>query len=237
MQDTLRALRTLQEIDQQIFRVREELRRLPAERAQRRAQIDTQRAAREQMVASARDLRFRIHEIEDLTTQQRQRMRKVEHQANSTRSDMALLAAYQHEIRTLKREISSSEEEGLALVDQAEAAEADLARLEAEIESAEAVFGEFSGNVERELAQARQRLERLQQERRQRHDSGNIEPDALALYERLLEAREGIALAELDGRICQMCFMEVTPNQYVRVVRGTEVVQCPSCDRILHLRA
>ena len=41
----------------------------------------------------------------------------------STRSDMALLAAYQHEIKTLKRDISSAEEEGLGLVEQAESAE------------------------------------------------------------------------------------------------------------------
>jgi predicted nucleic acid-binding Zn-ribbon protein len=236
MQDTIRSLRALQEIDQQIFRVREELRRLPAERAQRQAQIEAQRTAREQVAGSVRELRFRIHEIEDLTTQQRQRMRKVENQASSTRSDMALLAAYQHEIRTLRRDISSAEEEGLALVEQAEGAEAEVARMDAELESAEAVFAEFSANVERELADARQRLEKMEGERAQRHDGGTIDPEALALYERLLEAREGVALAELDGRICQMCFMEVTPNQYVRVVRGTEVVQCPSCDRILHLR-
>jgi predicted nucleic acid-binding Zn-ribbon protein len=236
MQETLRALRTLQEIDQQIFRVREELRRLPAERAQRQAQIEVQKAARGVVATSARELRFRIHEIEDMTTLQRQRMRKVENQASSTRTDMALLAAFQHEIRTLKRDISSSEEEGLTLVEQADAAEADLARIDGEIESAEAVFREFSANVERELVEARASLERLESERASRHGGDRIEPEALNLYERLLEAREGVALAELDGRICQMCYMEVTPNQYVRVVRGTEVVQCPSCDRILFLR-
>jgi predicted nucleic acid-binding Zn-ribbon protein len=149
---------------------------------------------------------------------------------------MALLAAYQHEIRTLKRDISSSEEEGLTLVEQADAAEADLARLDAEIESAEAVFREFSANVDSELEAARQRLARLEAERKARQGGERVEPEAFNLYERLLEAREGVALAELDGRICQMCYMEVTPNQYVRVVRGTEVVQCPSCDRILYLR-
>lgn len=236
MQETLRALRALQEIDQQIFRVREELRRLPLERAQRQAQIETQRAARTAVATKARELRFRIHEIEDMTTLQRQRMRKVENQASSTRTDMALLAAYQHEIRTLKRDISSSEEEGLTLVEQADAAEADLARLDGEIESADAVFREFAANVERELVEARARLERLNAERGARHGGERVEPEAFSLYQRLLEAREGVALAELDGRICQMCYMEVTPNQYVRVVRGTEVVQCPSCDRILFLR-
>ncbi len=236
MQATLRALRALQEIDQTIFRVREELRRLPAERMQRRAQVDTVVAQREQAQASARELRFRIREIEDLTSQQRRRMRKVEHEASTSRSDMALLAAYQHELRTLKRDISTAEEEGLGLVEQAEAAESEAARLSAEIAAAEPVLAEFTHNVERELEQARARLERLSTQRLASRTGADFDGEAFVLYERLLEVREGVALAELEGRICQMCFMEVTPNLYVRVVRGTEVVQCPSCDRILYQR-
>src|SRR5262245_57494452 len=102
MQETIRALLALQEIDQDVFRVREELRRLPAERAQRRTRIDARIAQRKAAEERARSLRFRIREIEDMTTQQRQRMRKVENQATSTRQDMALLAAFQHEVKTLK---------------------------------------------------------------------------------------------------------------------------------------
>jgi predicted nucleic acid-binding Zn-ribbon protein len=119
MQQTLRALRALQELDQQIFRLREELRRLPEERARRRAQIDQLSARRAETEARARELAARIREIEDMTTMQRQRMRKVEGEAANSRGDMALLAAFQHQVRTLKRDISIAEEEGLALVEQA----------------------------------------------------------------------------------------------------------------------
>lgn len=237
MQETIRALLALQEIDQDIFRVREELRRLPAERAQRRARIDARIAQRKAAEERARSLRFRIREIEDLTSQQRQRMRKVENQATSTRQDMALLAAFQHEVKTLKRDISTAEEEALGLIEEAEGAEAELAALKSEIDEAERVFAEFDANATREGAQAQERLARLQAELERRKHGGAIPPDALSTYTRLLEAREGMALAELDGRICQMCFMEVTPNLFVRVVRGTELVQCPSCDRILYQRA
>ena len=58
----------------------------------------------------------------------------------------------------------------------------------------------------------------------------------LQLYERLLQAREGVALAELEGKICQGCFMEVPSNLYVTVARGTKLAQCPSCDRIFYIR-
>ena len=237
MQETIRALLSLQEIDQDVFRVREELRRLPAERSRRRAALDARTATLRATQERAKSLRFRIREIEDMTTQQRQRMRKVENQAASTRQDMALLAAFQHEVKTLKRDISTAEEEALGLIEEAEAAEAEVAAIKAELEEGERVFGEFDGNVKRETAAAEARLAQLQAELERRKHGEDIPAEVLSTYTRLLEAREGIALAELDGRICQMCYMEVTPNMFVRVVRGTEVVQCPSCDRILYQRA
>jgi len=236
MHDTLRALRALQELDQEIFALREELRRLPEERAKRRQAIDTTIAALQTARVRDADLRARIKEIEDHTTIQRQRQRKVESEAMNSRSDVALMAAFQHQAKTLKRSISKAEEEGLGLVEEAEGVTAEMERLQAEVTEAEEVFAEFSGNVEAEMAAARGRLDELESERAGRM-SDDVGPESLELYERLLAAREGVALAELDGRICQGCYMEVPSNLYVRAARGTSLTQCPSCDRIFYIRA
>jgi uncharacterized protein len=235
MQDTIKALRALQELDQEIYRCRDELKRLPEERAGRRAQIDVLIAKKDEAQRRALDARVKIKEIEDLTTIQRQRQRKVEHEAANSRSDKALLAAYQHQIRTLKKDISQAEEEGLALVSDAEAVEGEVVKIKNEIEQAEKLFAEFDANVKQELAVARTKLAELEKQRATRM-SPNIEPESFALYEKLLASREGVALAELESRICQACYMEVPVNLYVRVARGTQVVQCPSCDRIFFIR-
>lgn len=236
MQQTIAALLALQELDTQIYRLRDQLRRLPDERSARRAQIDAMIARRDETQRKAQESRLKIKEIEDLTTIQRQRMRKVEHESSQTRSDMALLAAYQHQIRTLKRDISQAEEEGLALVSDADAVEGEAARMKSEIEAAETVFAEFAQNVERELAAARKQLGQLEAKRKERLNP-DVQPEAFSLYERLLLSREGVALAELDSRICQQCYMEVPVNLYVRVAKGDRVVQCPSCDRIFFVRS
>jgi len=235
MQQTIAALLALQELDTEIYRLRDELRRLPDERAARRAQIDAMIARKDETAARSRQSRLKIKEIEDLTTIQRQRMRKVEHESTQTRADMALLAAYQHQIKSLKRDISQAEEEGLALVSDADAVEAEAARMAAEIEQSEQVFAQFARNVELEVAQAREKLAALETRRRQRL-SPEVQAEAFALYERLLASRAGVALAELDSRICQQCYMEVPVNLYVRVAKGDRVVQCPSCDRIFYVR-
>ncbi|MBL8804937.1 MAG: hypothetical protein JNN27_23265 [Planctomycetes bacterium] len=236
MQQTIAALLALQELDTEIYRLRDELRRLPEERAARRAQIDAMIARKDETAGRARASRLKIKEIEDLTTIQRQRMRKVEHESTQAKVDVALLAAYQHQVKSLKREISQAEEEGLALVSDADAVEAEAKRIQGEIEQAEKVFADFAQNVERELAVARQKLGELEGRRKQRL-SPDVDREAFALYERLLGSREGVALAQLDSRICQQCYMEVPVNLYVRVAKGDRVVQCPSCDRIFYVRS
>jgi len=236
MQAVLQALLSLQEIDRDIFRVESELKRLPAERSARRAEIDKRLARLSDLRERAKALRVRVKEIDDLTTVQRQRVRKVEGEAASSRGDVALQAAFQHQVRTLKREISSSEEEGLRLVEELEKLEKDAAAQASEIEAEQKVFAEFSGNVDRESEEAKARLSELSGIRQKRM-AADIPSEALALYTRILSSREGVATAELDGRICQACFIQVPVNLVVRVQRGTELVQCPSCDRILFLPA
>ena len=87
-------------------------------------------------------------------------------------------------------------------------------------------------NVKREVSEAQaQRADLLQQ--REACSADGIEPAQLDLYRRLLEQREGEALAELADGHCQSCFVQIPKNLGVRLLRG-ELVQCPSCDRILH---
>ncbi len=234
MQAVLQALLSLQEIDRDLFRAQRELKRLPAERAARKVEIDKRVARLGELRERAKNLRVRVKEIEDVTTTQRQRMRKVENEAGASRNDVALLAAFQHQIRTLKREISTAEEDGLRIVEEVEALEKEVAALAAAILEEQKVFAEFSANIDREMAGAQAEITELSTLRKQRMGT-DIPTEALALYTRILSSREGVATAELDGRNCQACFMEVPVNLVVRVQRGTELVQCPSCDRILFL--
>lgn len=235
MHEALQALLSLQEIDRDIYQVQGELRRLPAEREARRAQITKLETRLQEFNKASHDLRTRIKEIEDHTTQQRQRQRKVENEANSSRGDVALLAAFQHEIRSLKREISNAEEEGLELLEKAEEVEKSVKGLEAELEEGLRIFEEYSSNIEREMGEAQRRLDELEG-RRQSCSASEIQPKDLDLYRRLLDARSGVAMAELEGRNCQGCFMQVPQNLCVRLTRGAALVQCPSCDRILFHR-
>jgi len=234
VQTLLRLLRDLQQLDQDLYRVREELRRLPEELQRRRERIDAEKDKLAHVDKRAFDLRTRIKEIEDMTAMQRQRVRKLEGEAANSRADTALIVAFQHEIRTLKRHINEADEEGVHLVEEAETVQAEHDKLTADIETAERDFRELAANVDREVAAA-EALRAELEARRASQLSGVDSPGVLEQYEKLLEAREGQAIAMLEGRICQGCYVSVPNNIYVRLARALELVPCPSCGRILYL--
>jgi len=233
MQETIQVLLSLQELDTKLFSVKDELRRLPAERERRRASIDARIATRDQLDEEVQRLQRVVKEVEEDTTVKRQRMRKLENQLNDA-TDAALIAGFQHEIRELKRYVSQAEEEALESVARVEElAEKRVALLE-EIEEEEKVFAEFEENMKAEVQDATKRRDELESERSERL-TGDLDRNVLDVYERLLDAREGMSLSMLDGRTCTACYMEVPQNLYVRIARAMELVLCPSCGRILYL--
>jgi predicted nucleic acid-binding Zn-ribbon protein len=235
VRQTLRILRSLQELDRDLYRLHDELRRFPQEVTRKREKVRVESDRLAETEKRLQDARVRLKEIEDMTTSQRQRVRKLEHEAGEARADAALLVAFQHEIRTLKRDIGEAEEEGLTLVTEIERLTQERETMRGAVAELEKEFSEYATNVDKESKGTMDRAQHLERERRQR-GSAELSPDVLGLYEKLLASREGQALAELDGRVCQGCYVSVPNNIYVRLARFTELVPCPSCGRILYLR-
>jgi predicted nucleic acid-binding Zn-ribbon protein len=235
LRDTLRILRGLQELDRDLYHLQDELQRFPQEVARRREKLDAENARLAELEKRLTETRVRIKEIEDLTTGQRQRVRKLEGEASEVRADAALHVAFQHEIRSLRRDIGEAEEEGLTLMEEAERLTKERDALRAVVQQLDGEVSEHAANVEREAGEVRARARAMQTERKRRGTS-ELAPDVLGTYEKLLEAREGQAMAELDRRVCQGCYVSVPNNIYVRLARSTELVFCPSCGRILYLR-
>jgi uncharacterized protein len=234
LRQTLKILRSLQELDRDLYRLQDELRRFPQEVTRKREKLRQESERLAEVEKKLTEAKVRVKEIEDMTSSQRQRVRKLEHEAGESRADAALLVAFQHEIRTLKRDIGEAEEEGLTLLSEAERLGQERAVLKAAVAELEKEFEQYASNVDKEAKQTMDRAQAMERERKQR-GSSQLAPDVLGQYEKLLASREGQAMAELNGRVCQGCYVSVPNNIYVRLARSTELVPCPSCGRILYL--
>jgi predicted nucleic acid-binding Zn-ribbon protein len=232
MQETLRTLWGIQEIDRDLFRVGEELKRLPAERAARERKLDELRAqiqAGKDEVTSVED---RVKEFENQAMTQRQKIRKLEDESESSR-DMAFVEACRYEVRELQREIKRNERVCVEMLVASEEKGEGLKEFEERLTVEEGNFVELSDGIDREIADAEGRKATLESSRTERLGEG-VNPDTLNLYNRLLGARDGQAMALVDSQVCQACYMSIPPNMNVQLARGTKVIQCPSCDRILY---
>jgi predicted nucleic acid-binding Zn-ribbon protein len=65
-------------------------------------------------------------------------------------------------------------------------------------------------------------------------EARDIEAPLLAKYDQLLKMRKMLAVASLDGDICSACHVRLRPVVAQHVRRGTEIVTCDSCQRILY---
>ena len=231
MQETLRTLWGIQEIDRDLFRVGEELKRLPAERAARERKLEELRAQIQAGKDEATGVEERVREIETQAMTQRQKIRKLEDESESSR-DMAVVEACRYEVRELQREIKRNERICVEMMVESEEKVEGLKGHEERLSVAEGDFAELSDGITREIQDAEGRKATLETSRSERLGDG-VNADALDLYNRLLSARDGQAMALVDSQVCQACYMSIPPNMNVQLARGRQVIQCPSCDRIL----
>jgi predicted nucleic acid-binding Zn-ribbon protein len=111
--------------------------------------------------------------------------------------------------------------------------------LDRNVKAAEASLKTEKAQVEGEKQQARERTAADQKAsndlstERARIVSSTT-PAAYQRYERARKARKGIGIAEaVDGR-CSACNLTLRPQFFQDLKRGSEIMSCESCQRILY---
>ena len=64
--------------------------------------------------------------------------------------------------------------------------------------------------------------------------SSNIPKNILKQYDRVRQARNGTALAQIKNNACQGCFMELPPQVISETKLGQRMVACDNCNRLLY---
>jgi predicted nucleic acid-binding Zn-ribbon protein len=57
---------------------------------------------------------------------------------------------------------------------------------------------------------------------------------ALEMFNRVLKARQGIAVAQAIGGHCSICHVRLRPQVYNTIITNDKIVQCDSCQRVLY---
>lgn len=234
MDALLKQLLEMQAIDTELRRVEGELVALPKELSSRDGEMKRAKEAVAANKDAIKKAQAEAKNHENEIKAREEKIEKFEGEANRVR-DNAQLFAIQHQIKTLREEIGGFEDKALALFTKVEELEAEGKKLAAHLAEAEAVFQRFQKNVEIEVDARKKDKATLQEKRKTL--APTIKAEVFSKYERILTVREGVAMAAVEGNICQGCYIEVVPNDCNKLLSGKELVTCRQCNRILYLPA
>ena len=227
----LTALLALQQLDSAAEAARKRLGEIPAaEKAIAQAIEDARAATETAKTAQAANQTARRALEKDIAGVDTRLARFDDHKAavKTNQEYTALL----HEISTAKSEKDALEDKLLVLMEQADAHTSELKAAQAAVAAEETKAAAARKALDADRAALIAEIERLAGERRKA--AADVDARTIALYEQLIKGRRGVAVARMNGEICDACHVRLRPHVTQQIRRNDSIVQCDSCQRILY---
>jgi hypothetical protein len=138
----------------------------------------------------------------------------------------------QNDIASLKRYLSTLEDEQLIAMLALEDKETILKKASSTLAAAQAQFISQTADLTGEKSKINDILQRLMGER-----DAALKPlsdESIAIYKRLREQKRGIAVALAEDGACKACGSELRPEEMQSARNPNTIVYCDSCGRILY---
>ena len=231
MLEAIEKLLVLQDRDRKLRRVEAELAHIEPERqtfktrsGSVQAQLDHARMRVKQMESDRKRLELDVEAkktlIEKYANQQLQTRKNEEYKALA------------HEIETCKADISKIEDQEIDLMEQAEQAQKEMARLTKEAEGAKKFTDDQVSQLGARELNLKVELAELQSNRAEL--ASVVDAGVRARYERLTKSKGENVVVGVTHGVCGGCHMKLPPQTLVACQSNQEVVTCNSCGRILY---
>jgi hypothetical protein len=233
LNSALSQLISLQEVDVEIKRLREEIESLPLRRQELEQQFDDSVKGylelKQQLDEALAQKRWLEAELE-AEQQKHQKFKNDLMKATNEREYTTAL----REIDVARKTVSTLETEVLKLMESTEKLDAQIKERTPEMESRRIEVDRQLAEWSEAVTANQQQLGALIAERSEKIKV--LSPDARATYERLSRMRSGFALAEARDWSCLACRMTIRPQVFNDIRKGDSIITCESCGRILYFK-
>ncbi|MCF6179825.1 MAG: C4-type zinc ribbon domain-containing protein [Geopsychrobacter sp.] len=232
MHEKMNLLRELQEVDQELVL------------------IVTERTRYEEELQEIGEEREKIQQMADELSTQLEALKKEESQFQqellAEKDQIEKVEGRLPEIQTQKEYVAVLKEIDMAkkasIETQTKIAEKDkaISELQADFDEKQtklAAITEKSDARKAEVNKIFAASEKTCKARRATRDSlaKDLPNSLLSKYQRIFSRRGGLAVARVVEGACLGCNMQLPPQQYNRLQRGTELQSCPHCNRLLYI--
>lgn len=221
----------LQEVDNRLADLDREISALPKHIAEiEKKLVAHERKLEADRAALAANQKDRKKCDADIQTQE-QKISKLKDQMLGAKSN-EVYRAFQNEIEFCQTEIRKCEDRILALMTESEP-------LDRNVSAAEVALKTEKTQVEAEKQQARERGETVEKasadlKKERAEIVAGITPAVYSRYMRIRKMRRGIGVAEAAEGRCTACNMSLRLQFFQDLKKGTQVMSCESCGRILY---
>jgi len=230
LQNTLYSLIELQEIDLKLDKVQKEKGDLPRiveelrnKITERQAQLTTQKEEISRLKVEIKKLELELKTGKNQLDKYEAQLYKVK-----TNKEYDAIANETDNVKKKNREIENkvlhSQENMEKLVNSNESIDKELLQLKKEFDENNAVLQEkISASAEEENL--------LRQERH--IVAHHLTSQQISSYERIRDAKKGMAVAYCNGGVCSGCYSFIPPQTVVEIRNMKRMYHCESCGRIL----
>jgi len=231
--EQLSALIELQHLDRKIIAYNNTIKTIPDKISAMDPPIKKAEAELNEAKARYDALEKKKRDRELAVDEQKEKVEKAKARTADIKDNKAY-HAHLKEIETLERMTFEAEDEILALMEKLEPLGAELEKageaLDVQKRKAEALKKELDA----EVVEAKKELEAMKAGRGRYTEP--LEKKNFDLYMDLLTNHGGIAVARVEGEICEGCSMSIMPQLCAEVRKGVGIIQCPQCKRILYYK-
>jgi predicted nucleic acid-binding Zn-ribbon protein len=225
-------LRDLQEIDQEISALEKT----------RSGYTEEQAVLTEDVTGVQKMLDQLKEEIGDLSTQESQLLQELDKE----RDNVARVEARLPDIQTQKeyvavlKEIDVAKKANKDLDDQLESKRKEISILEEDLLEKEGELAQLQEKAEARGAELTKLVDSTAGGLKGKIASrdklaAELPKPLLRKYQRLFQRRNGLALALAHNGACMGCNMQLPPQQYNQLLKVSELLTCPHCNRILYI--
>lgn len=230
MQDDLKQLIQLQELDQTLDQLRLALKKIPLRIEEIKAQIKQIQQQFEDKKKRFLSLQVARKNKEMELASQEEKIRKHETELNAVKSNEAYKALLT-EIEAAKKEMGTIEDAILHNFEEADQLNLELKKDEVSLKEEQKKLEQEISELESQIQKAEKALrDELQNRENFIH---SLKKELLSVYEYIREKKGGVAIVTIEGECCSGCNTHLTPNTINEVKKGKNMVRCDDCSRIL----
>ncbi len=230
MKEQLRLLRELQAIDSRRTEMRKSIEALPERLRPAKQDLAKLEAMLQQEREQLADTQKWRADQEEQVRREEEAVRQAKSKLQQSRNTKDFAAA-SREVENKRRMIAEREEELIKVIGVMEAAVAQLAQREKDVDALRQHVASEEAAVAVKTAELSAELD--QQESGRGAIASQVPRELLRRYEQV-QRRRGIALVPVVDGICKGCFMSLPPQLNNIIARGTSLESCPSCQRLLY---